>query len=92
MPRGASGTTARASITPRSRRALRSWIARHPDDGRLILTNGYDWCYFRVDDAPFVVTALHDGSPPTLALFDDTEEALDPDTLSIGEGGVVTRG
>jgi uncharacterized protein len=70
-------------------RALRSWIARHPDDGRLILTNGYDWCYFRVDDAPFLVTALHDGTEPTLVLFDDTEEPLDPDTLSIGEGGVV---
>lgn len=70
-------------------RALRSWIAVHPDDGRLILTNGYDWCYFRADDAPFVVTALHDGAAPTLALFDDTEEPLDPATLSVGEGGVV---
>jgi hypothetical protein len=69
--------------------ALRSWIARHPDDGKLILTNGYDWCYFRVDDAPFIVTALHDGPAPTLVLFDGTEELLDPATLSIGDGGVV---
>jgi hypothetical protein len=69
--------------------ALRSWIARHPDDGKLILTNGYDWCYFRVDDAPFIVTALHDGATPTLVLFDETEEPLDLETLSIGEGGVV---
>jgi len=74
---------------PALERALRSWIARHPDDGRLILTNGYDWCYFRVDDAPYVVTALHDGAAPTLVLFDDTEELLDPGTLSVGEGGVV---
>ena len=35
--------------------ALHSWIARHPLDGRYILTNGYDWTYFTVDDAPFFV-------------------------------------
>jgi hypothetical protein len=71
--------------------ALRSWIARHPDDGRLILTNGYDWCYFKVEDAPFIVTALHasgDGAV-TLTLFDETEEPLDLASLSIGEDGVV---
>lgn len=76
---------------PALERALRSWIARHPDDGRPILTNGYDWCYFRVDDAPFFVDALRvepDGSI-TLRLFDDTEEPLDPATLALGEGGVV---
>lgn len=76
---------------PALERALRSWIARHPDDGRLILTNGYDWCYFKVDDAPFIVTALHapgDGVV-TLTLFDETEEPLDPASLSIGEDGVV---
>jgi hypothetical protein len=28
---------------------MRSWIARHPHDGRLILTNGYDWCYFQAE-------------------------------------------
>ena len=28
---------------PALEQALRSWIGRHPDDGRLILTNGYDW-------------------------------------------------
>lgn len=76
---------------PALERALRSWIARHPDDGRLILTNGYDWCYFRAEDAPFFVTAIHaepDGSV-TLALFDDTSEKLDPTTLSVGDDGVV---
>lgn len=76
---------------PALERALRSWIARHPDDDRLILTNGYDWCYFRVDDAPFFVTALRvetDGAV-TLTLFDDTTERLDPATLSVGDDGVV---
>jgi uncharacterized protein len=74
--------------------ALRSWIGVHPDDGRLILTNGYDWCYFRCEDAPFVVDALHvegveaDGAV-TLRLFDGSEEPLDPGTLSVGADGVV---
>ena len=76
---------------PPIERALRSWIARHPEDGRPILTNGWDWCYFRVEDAAFVVDALRveaDGGV-TLRLFDDTEEPLDPDTLSIGADGAV---
>jgi hypothetical protein len=76
---------------PALERALRSWIARHPDDGRLILTNGYDWCYFRAEDAPFFVDALRvepDGSV-TLRLFDGAEELLEPGTLVVGEGGVV---
>jgi len=70
--------------------AMRSWIALHPDDGRLILTNGYDWTYFRVDDAPFLVDAVHvEGDAVTLRLFDGTEEPLDPATLSLGDDGVV---
>jgi hypothetical protein len=76
---------------PALARALRSWIARHPDDGRLILTNGWDWCYFRADDAAFIVDALRiepDGSV-TLRLFDDTEEPLNSSTLSLGEDGAV---
>jgi hypothetical protein len=71
--------------------ALRSWIGLHPDSGRLILTNGYDWCYFRCEDAPFFVDALHvegDGAV-TLRLFDGSDEPLDPATLSVGEDGVV---
>jgi hypothetical protein len=76
---------------PALEQALRTWIARHPDDGRLILTNGYDWCYFRAEDAAFVVDALRvepDGGV-TLRLFDGSDEPLDPATLSVGEGGAV---
>ncbi|AKT39678.1 hypothetical protein [Chondromyces crocatus] len=70
--------------------ALRSWVAVHPDDGRPILTNGYDWCYFQVDDAPLFVSALHvRESGTTLVLFDGTEELLDPSTLALGADGVV---
>lgn len=75
---------------PALERALRTWIARHPDDGRPILTNGYDWCYFQVDDAPLFVDALRvEGDRATLVLFDGSEEPLDPAGLSIGEDGVV---
>jgi hypothetical protein len=76
---------------PALEQALRTWIGRHPDDGRLILTNGYDWCYFRADDAAFVVDAIRvepDGAV-TLRLYDGTEEALDASTLSIGQTGAV---
>ena len=51
--RGASGTTGARSSTPGSRGAARL-DCRHPDDGRYILTNGYDWTYFTVDDAPYL--------------------------------------
>jgi uncharacterized protein len=76
---------------PALEQALRTWIARHPDDGRLILTNGYDWCYFRAEDAAFVVDALRVGPAGdiTLRLFDGSEEPLDPATLSVGAGGAV---
>jgi uncharacterized protein len=43
---------------PKLAAAMHGWISRHPDDGRYILTNGYDWTYFKVDDAPYVVRAI----------------------------------
>jgi hypothetical protein len=71
-------------------RAFATWIARHPDDGRLILTNGYDWTYFTADDAPYFVDALRiESDGAILCLFDGSEEPLDPGTLSVGEDGVV---
>lgn len=57
--------------------AFASWIARHPDDGRYILSNGYDWTYFTVEDVPFFVAELS-GTPPELRLFDGTAEQFDP--------------
>jgi len=70
---------------PALERALHEWIALHPDNGRYILTNGYDWTYFQVDDAPYIVRAIHvkpDGV--TLVLSDQTEESLVPETLRVG--------
>lgn len=72
-------------------RALTSWIARHPDTGELILTNGYDWCTFEVEDAPFIVEALalDPEGLVLLTLSDESTEPLDPTTLCVGEADVV---
>src|SRR5271169_6603400 len=59
--------------------AMHTWIRRHPDDGRYILSNGYDWTYFTVDDAPFLVRRLErDGARVWLNLSDGTREEWDP--------------
>jgi hypothetical protein len=65
--------------------AMHTWISRHPDDGRFILTNGYDWTYFTVDDAPYFVRSVRitaDGV--VLALSDGTEEPWDPARTRVG--------
>ena len=65
--------------------AFHSWIARHPDDGRYILTNGYDWTYFIVDDAPYFVRTLRiEPDRIQLLLSDASEEAWDPETTRVG--------
>jgi hypothetical protein len=70
--------------------AFASWIRRHPDDGRYILTNGYDWTYFRVEDVPYFVKHLEPTERgPVLRLSDDTEELLEPSGLSLSADGVV---
>ena len=73
---------------PKLRDALHTWIARHPDDGRYILTNGYDWTYFVVQDVPYFVRSLRavDGDA-ILVLSDATEEPLDPSTVRANERG-----
>ena len=75
---------------PKLRDALHTWIARHPDDGRYILTNGYDWTYFIVEDVPYFVRSLreHDGDA-LVVLSDATEEPLDPATVHVNERGEV---
>ena len=72
-------------------RAFASWIARHPDDGRFILTNGWDWTYFTVEGAPFFVEGIRVGPDgPVLVLFDGSEELLDPSALRLGDDGVFS--
>jgi hypothetical protein len=74
---------------PKLAQALHTWIARHPDDGRFILTNGYDWTYFHVDDVPYFVRSIRAGEDgdAMLVLSDGTEEPLDPATVRLGERG-----
>src|SRR6185369_4619763 len=75
---------------PGMRRAFASWIARHPDDGRFILSNGYDWTYFTVEDVPFFVETVRSvGGAPVLVLSDGSEEPLDPKTLTTGDAGAL---
>jgi hypothetical protein len=67
---------------PKLAEAFHTWIARHPDDGRYILTNGYDWTYFIVDDVPYFVRSVRDDAGDAiLVLSDGTEEPLDPSTV-----------
>jgi hypothetical protein len=64
--------------------AMHTWIARHPEDGRFILTNGYDWTYFTVEDVPFFVRSLRvERDSVTLRLSDGSEERWDPETTRI---------
>jgi len=66
------------------------WIARHPDDGRYILSNGLDWSYFTVVDAPFMVRQLEPTeSGLQVILSDDSKEPLDPAGLRIAESGAL---
>jgi hypothetical protein len=66
-------------------RAFATWIRRHPDDGRYVLCNGYDWTYFGVDDVPYFVRGVR-SLPEGLALqlSDGSEELLDPGSLRVG--------
>ncbi|MBK8997206.1 MAG: DUF1285 domain-containing protein [Myxococcales bacterium] len=71
-------------------RAFASWIDRHPDDGRFILTNGWDWTYFSVDDVPFFVRSLRvEPGRVILQLSDGSEESLDPTTVCVGDNDAV---
>ncbi|HEX4341696.1 MAG TPA: hypothetical protein VH062_37560 [Polyangiaceae bacterium] len=70
--------------------AFASWITIHPDDGRFIMTNGYDWTYFTVKDAPFLVRHVETtGRGTVLRLFDGSEESLDPSSVTVSEDGIL---
>ena len=65
--------------------AMHGWVSRHPDDGRYILTNGYDWTYFTVEDAPYFVRSVKVGPDAVLLeLSDGTEEPWEPGSTRIG--------
>jgi len=75
---------------PGMARAFASWIQRHPDDGRFILNNGYDWSYFQVEDVPFFVLGVEErGGELMLALSDGSETPLDAESLRVGRAGAL---
>ncbi len=75
---------------PGMARAFASWITLHPDDGRFILNNGYDWTYFSVEDVPFFVHSVREaGGALWLALSDGSESELEPSALTTGENGAL---
>jgi uncharacterized protein len=77
---------------PKLAAAMHGWISRHPDDGRYILTNGYDWTYFTVDDAPYTVRAIRvdeTAGEITLALSDGSEEVWQPEASRIGANDAI---
>jgi hypothetical protein len=78
---------------PGMARAFASWIGRHPDDGRYILSNGWDWTYFTVEDVPFFVERVFERDGwPWLALSDGSEEPLAPNGVSLrGEDALYVR-
>lgn len=66
-------------------RAFASWIRRHPDNGRYILANGYDFCYLTVEDVPLFIEGVTIAEDRVmLRLFDGSEEPLDPTCLWVG--------
>lgn len=70
------------------RKAFASWLGRHPDDGRYILTNGYDWTYLTVEGALRFVQSVHDREgQPVLELLDGKELPLEPQALSCDAEG-----
>lgn len=69
--------------------ALHQWITRHPDNGRFILSNGYDWTYFTVEDVPFFVRGLRLGEEPQLLLSDGSAEPFPQSGYRIGRGGAL---
>ena len=70
--------------------AMHTWLSYHPDDGRVILENGFDWCYIKVEDTAHFVKAIHEVSgAPSIELLSGHTEALRASTVSVDEDGVV---
>lgn len=77
-------------VHPGMARAFSSWIGLHPDDGRFILNNGYDWSYFQVEDVPFFVLAVREQAGTLqLLLSDGSESPLNPASLVSGARGAL---
>lgn len=75
---------------PGMHKAFASWLRRHPDDGRYILSNGYDWSYLTVEGpARFVRAVRAVEGRPMVELLDGAELALEPGALRTDEEGAL---
>lgn len=80
---------------PAMAKAFARWLQRHPDDGRYILNNGYDWTYVEVEDVPYLVTRLvlddlQAANPRAeIQLSDDSVESLRLETVTVDMAGAV---
>ena len=73
---------------PGMKKAFASWLSRHPDDGRDILSNGYDWTYLTVEGArAFVQSVRSVAGRPELTLLDGRELPLDAPAVSCDADG-----
>ncbi len=78
-------------------RGLHRWISRHPTDGRIVLENGWDWCYLAVDDVPYFVRGVsiepgqagEAGERLVVHLSDDSEEPLVLASLRVDAEGAL---
>ncbi len=78
-------------VHPGMRQAFASWLQRHPDDGRYILSNGYDWTYLTVEGpARFVRAVRRVDERPLLVLLDGLEARLDPHALRADSRGKLS--
>lgn len=73
---------------PGMHKAFASWLTRHPDDGRDILSNGYDWTYVTVEGPRFFVQSVRGGAGGLLVeLLDGQQLPLEPDKLGCDDAG-----
>jgi len=73
------------------KRAFASWLRRHPDDGRTILDNGYDWTYLQVEGSLSFVRSVRATADGLRAeLLDGTEAPLSAGDLACDAEGVLT--
>ncbi|HXK18835.1 MAG TPA: hypothetical protein VNG33_13585, partial [Polyangiaceae bacterium] len=73
---------------PGMHKAFASWLTRHPDDGRYILSNGYDWSYLTVEGAAYFVREVRAvNQRPELELLDGRTLPLDPLALTCDPEG-----
>lgn len=78
---------------PGMHQAFAGWLTRHPDDGRYILSNGYDWTYLTVEGAAYFVRAVRSaGAGLRAELLDGSSLALDPAALTCDTDGRLWLG